>query len=91
MACQVHRLDLATERVSLWREFSPADPTGIILCNTSLPSEDGRSYAYSYRRCLTDIVLAEACDDAPPVLVSGPAPVLPSLTGLTGIAPPRGP
>ena len=57
--CQVHRLDLATEQVELWRQIAPSDPTGIIHCAWILPSEDGRSHAYSYWRSLTDIVLAE--------------------------------
>jgi Tol biopolymer transport system component len=57
--CQLHRLDLATQRVELWRQVTPADPTGIIHCSYILPSEDGRSYAYSYYRALTDIIVAE--------------------------------
>jgi hypothetical protein len=57
--CQLHRLDLITEQVGLWRQVAPPDPTGVLMCNRILPSADGRSYAYQYGRCLTDIVVAE--------------------------------
>jgi Tol biopolymer transport system component len=57
--CQVHRLDLTTERADFWRQVTPADPTGIFDCTYILPSEDGQSYAYTYLRFLTDIIVAE--------------------------------
>jgi hypothetical protein len=57
--CQVHRLNLATGQLKLWQQVAPSDPTGIIFCSLIVPSEDGRSYAYTYLRCMTDIVLAE--------------------------------
>jgi len=57
--CQLHRLDLASERVELWRQATPADATGMIQCSSILPSEDGQSYAYTYNRSLTDIIVAE--------------------------------
>src|SRR5262249_37909037 len=57
--CQIRRLDLATEKLEPWRQAAPPDPTGIVSCGPIVPSGDGRSYAYSYVRCLTDIVVAE--------------------------------
>jgi eukaryotic-like serine/threonine-protein kinase len=59
LPCEVHQLDLATQRVDLRWRVAPPDTTGITTCSSILPSEDGRGYAYSYARSLTDIVLAE--------------------------------
>jgi hypothetical protein len=58
-ACEVHRLDLATEQLAVSHHVAPSDPTGVIHCSRILPSADGPGYAYEYERSLTDIVVAE--------------------------------
>jgi hypothetical protein len=57
--CEIHRLDLATEKVELWKQIAPPDPTGIVQCVGLLPSADGRSYAYTANRSLASLVVAD--------------------------------
>jgi hypothetical protein len=57
--CEIHRLDLATGKVELWKRVAPPDPTGIVQCGGLLPSADGRSYAYTANRSLASLVVAE--------------------------------
>jgi hypothetical protein len=57
--CEIHRLDLATEKVELWKRVVPPDPTGIVQCTGILPSADGRSYAYGANRSLAALIVAE--------------------------------
>jgi hypothetical protein len=57
--CEIHRLDLATERSELWKQVAPPDPTGIVYCSVILPSADGRSYVYSANRSLASLIVAE--------------------------------
>jgi eukaryotic-like serine/threonine-protein kinase len=57
--CEVHRLDLATSKIELWKRVAPADATGISQCAWMNLSADGQSYAYGYFRSLADVVLAE--------------------------------
>jgi Tol biopolymer transport system component len=57
--CEIHRLDLATEKVELCKRVAPPDPTGIVQCTGILPSADGRSYAYGANRSLAALVVAE--------------------------------
>jgi Tol biopolymer transport system component len=56
---RVDRLDLATGRTRPWKEFLPADPTGIILVQPMLISPDGKSYVYTYVRVLSDLYVVE--------------------------------
>lgn len=55
----LHRLDLATEKVELWKRVAPPDPTGMVFCEGILPSADGRSYVYYAERSLASLILAE--------------------------------
>jgi dipeptidyl aminopeptidase/acylaminoacyl peptidase len=57
--CEIHRLDLATEKVELWKRVAPPDPTGILQCIGPLPSADGRSYVYTANRSLAALIVAE--------------------------------
>lgn len=54
-----HRLDLATEKVELWKQAAPPDPTGIVGCEVILASADGRGYVYSTVRSLASLIVAE--------------------------------
>jgi serine/threonine protein kinase len=53
------KLDLATGRSEPWREFRPADPTGVIGVLPWLVTPDGKSYVYSYNRVLSDLYLVD--------------------------------
>ena len=54
---RVFRVDLATGRRDLWKEFSPPDPAGVYNIGPILLSADGKSYIYSYRRLLDDLYI----------------------------------
>jgi len=56
---RVFRLDLATGRKEPWLEIRPPDPAGIFTYTSLVLTPDGKSYAYSYCRMLTDLYLAE--------------------------------
>ena len=57
--CEIHRLDLATEKVELWMRAAPPDPTGLMFCDGILPSADGRSYVYAANRVFSSLIVAE--------------------------------
>jgi Tol biopolymer transport system component len=54
---KVYRLDLASGRQELWREFSVSDiGAGAIRV---IPTPDGKSYVYGYSRYFSDLFIAE--------------------------------
>src|SRR5207253_1596576 len=55
----VYRLDLTSGKKQLWKELAPADRSGLDGMGMVRLSTDGRSYAYTYIRCLNDLYLAE--------------------------------
>lgn len=55
----MYRLDLATGRRELRRELMPPDPAGVLMIRPPHISSDGKSYAYSYRRTLSELFLAD--------------------------------
>jgi eukaryotic-like serine/threonine-protein kinase len=59
MPVKVYRVELATGRRELWREVSPADPTGLLQITTPHITPDGRAYAYTYFRVLSDLYLVD--------------------------------
>ena len=56
---QVLRVDPLTGRRQVWKEIQPRDPTGIMSVNDFVVTEDGRAYAYSWHRALSNLYLAE--------------------------------
>lgn len=56
---KVYRLDVATGTRALWRELMPPDPSGVEFVGPVLPTPDGTSYVYGYRRLLSDLYLVE--------------------------------
>ncbi len=59
LPARIVRLDLASGREEPYREFVPADPTGIVDLFGIRVTRDGRYYAYSYGRVLSDLYLVE--------------------------------
>ena len=55
----VFRLELATGKRELLKELTPPDPAGISNVAPPAIAADGRTYAYSYNRILSDLFLAE--------------------------------
>jgi len=59
LPARVYRLDVPSARKELWRELMPADSAGVVDIVAVCPTPDGRSYAYSYGRILSDLFLVE--------------------------------
>jgi DNA-binding winged helix-turn-helix (wHTH) protein len=53
------RVDLATGKSTPWKVLGPADRTGFVSVGNVTISRDGRSYAYSCGRMLSDLYVAE--------------------------------
>jgi hypothetical protein len=56
-ALTVDRVNVETGERSAWLELRPADPAGILDIFPVWITGDGEHYAYSYRRCLSDLYL----------------------------------
>jgi serine/threonine protein kinase/dipeptidyl aminopeptidase/acylaminoacyl peptidase len=56
---RIFRLDVATGKRDLWKELTPPDPAGISNVAPPAIAADGKTYAYSYNRILSDLFLAE--------------------------------
>lgn len=56
---QVSRVDIATGRRELWKEIAPADPAGVQSIPSLKFSADGKSYAYSVGRILSDLYVVD--------------------------------
>jgi serine/threonine protein kinase len=56
---RVYRLDLATGRREVWKEFTPGDPTGITGIGPSSISADGNTILFGYFHILSDLYVAE--------------------------------
>jgi eukaryotic-like serine/threonine-protein kinase len=53
----VDRLDLVSGKREPWKKFLPADSSGVLDIGPILVSPDGLSYAYSFKRALSDLYL----------------------------------
>ena len=58
----VFRLDVATGARTLWKEIAPPDRAGVESIWSLDVTPDGRAYAYSFGRTLSDLYLAEGLD-----------------------------
>jgi hypothetical protein len=56
-ALTVDRVNVGTGERTAWLEVRPADPAGILDIFPVWITGDGEHYAYSYRRCLSDLYL----------------------------------
>jgi len=56
---KVTRVDLATGKRELWKEIVPADPAGVESITSIRFSADGKAYAYSAGRILSDLYVVE--------------------------------
>jgi hypothetical protein len=55
----VTRIDLATGRRDPWKEIVPADPAGVQSIPVLRFSADGKAYAYSTLRVLSDLYVVD--------------------------------
>ncbi len=56
---RIFRLDLATGRKDLWKVVAPSDRAGVQAIRPVRMTPDGKSYAYAYRRVLSDLYLVD--------------------------------
>ena len=56
---KVWRIDLATRKRELWKEIVPADPAGVQSIVTLKFSADGKAYAYSVGKVLSDLYVVD--------------------------------
>jgi hypothetical protein len=56
---QISRVDLATGKREHWKEIVPADPAGVQAIPIIRFSADGKSYAYSVGRILSDLYVVD--------------------------------
>jgi WD40 repeat protein len=56
---EVWQLDIATGRRQLWKKLRPPDPGGVYSINDFRVTRDGRAYAYSYKRVVSQLYLAK--------------------------------
>jgi eukaryotic-like serine/threonine-protein kinase len=56
---RISRVERETGRRELWKELMPSDSAGLLKIFGSYFSADGRSYAYTYGRNLSDLYLVE--------------------------------
>lgn len=54
---RIIRVNLENGERILWKEITPPDPSGIAGTITVVITPDGQSYAYTYRRVLSDLYL----------------------------------
>ncbi len=52
-------MDVATGQRRPWKVLTPPDPTGVGSIGPTLMSADGSAYAYSYKRLIEDLFVAE--------------------------------
>ena len=59
LPARIFRLDLATGQAEPYKDLVPADPTGIVDVFGTHVTRDGRSWAFSYGRKLSDLYVVE--------------------------------
>jgi hypothetical protein len=55
----VSKVDLSTGKQTPMAHLMPADPAGVAGVNTVVMSRDGKTYAYNYRRLLSELMVVE--------------------------------
>lgn len=55
LPARLFRLHLASGQLEPWREIAPADRSGVVGINHVAVTPDGRAYAYSFARLLSDL------------------------------------
>ena len=58
--CRIERVDLATGRRTLFKEFAPADRTGLLSMREIFVTDDLRSYAYTAYYQVSSLFVSEA-------------------------------
>ena len=56
---KLYRVDILSGRKVFWKEVAPPDTAGTYRMDNFLVTPDGKTYAYTYRRILSDLYLIE--------------------------------
>ena len=56
---KIYQVDMTSGERKLWKELTPPDPAGVLTMGPLVMTPDGKSYVYSYRRTLDELVLVE--------------------------------
>jgi hypothetical protein len=59
LPAKVMRLNLATGKREPWKDVLPSDLSGVVTITPILLTPDGKTYAYSYPRILSQLFLGE--------------------------------
>jgi serine/threonine protein kinase len=59
MPISVSKVDLSTGKQSPFLHLMPADPSGVAGVNSVVLSRNGKTYAYNYRRLLSELMVVE--------------------------------
>jgi hypothetical protein len=60
LPARVYRLNFDTGAREPWKEFMPQDPAGVYKIEPVLATPDGSGYAYTARRTISELYVAEA-------------------------------
>jgi serine/threonine protein kinase/Tol biopolymer transport system component len=55
---RIDLFEIATGKRTLWKEFRPPDPAGVLQVGPAVVAPDGATYVYTYRRALDELYLA---------------------------------
>ena len=56
---KVYRLELGTDKKTIWKEIAPLDPAGVSTIGPILMTPDGKTYVYGFHRQVGDLYLVE--------------------------------
>ena len=59
LPAKVYRLNINTGQRTLWKQLMPPDPAGVEYVGPILPTPDGKTYVYGYRRMLSDLYIVD--------------------------------
>ncbi len=59
MPPKAYRVDIATGKLTLWRDLAPGDPAGVKGVHALLVTPDARTYVYGYLQMLSDLYLVQ--------------------------------
>jgi hypothetical protein len=56
---RLEKLEVATGRRESWKDFLPADSTGVLMVQPLIVTPEGNAYVYTYVRVLSDLYLVD--------------------------------
>jgi len=59
LPAKVYLLNITTGERTVWKQLMPPDPAGVEYVGPILPTPDGKSYVYGYRRMLSDLYVVD--------------------------------